>query len=437
MKHFLDRYSLPASYLLIAAILALVPFHAFITVWPASMFGHYTALRLWEEVLLVPLLCLGIWQLGRNRQLRVGLQKSWLWRIAAAYLTVQMAWAITALMLHGVGLKAAAYGLLINTRFLLFFFAVWVAASRGGWLHRNWAKLTLAPAVIVMVVGLLQRYVLPHDFLRHFGYNDSTIAPYETIDHKVEYLRIQSTLRGANLLGTYMIIVLALSFTVLRRYWRWLALAVGALVLFLSGSRGAWVGELVALLVMAWLEIPGRRLKQLFCAAVVLIGFLGVGLLFQFRNADFVQNTFFHTDEHSRSSQSSNAAHLSSSYKALKQVVREPLGRGVGTAGPASLYNTEQSSRIAENYFLQIGQETGWVGFGLFIALCVAVANRLWALRQHQLARSLFAAFVGISCVAMLMHIWSDETVAFLWWGLAGIALAAPIAKGKHAGPKH
>src|ERR1022692_245005 len=33
-------------------ILFLMPFHALLTVWGASLFGHYTALRLWKEALL-------------------------------------------------------------------------------------------------------------------------------------------------------------------------------------------------------------------------------------------------------------------------------------------------------------------------------------------------------------------------------------------------
>src|SRR5690348_16801724 len=33
-------------------ILLLMPFHALLTVWGASIIGHYTALRLWKEVLL-------------------------------------------------------------------------------------------------------------------------------------------------------------------------------------------------------------------------------------------------------------------------------------------------------------------------------------------------------------------------------------------------
>jgi hypothetical protein len=156
-----------------------------------------------------------------------------------------------------------------------------------------------------------------------------------------------------------------------------------------------------------------------------------VGVVFVLRNQDFVQNTVFHTDENSRSSVSSNAAHLSATRGAFKQVIQEPLGRGVGTAGPASVYNTEEPSRIAENYFLQLGQETGWLGLGLFVAICVLTVRTLWIRRFSLIAQVLLASFVGLTCVALLMHLWTDETVSFLWWGLAGMALAAPLTKEK------
>src|SRR5579863_1940094 len=37
----------------VIVILLLMPLHALLTVWGASVVGHYTALRLWKEVLLV------------------------------------------------------------------------------------------------------------------------------------------------------------------------------------------------------------------------------------------------------------------------------------------------------------------------------------------------------------------------------------------------
>jgi hypothetical protein len=51
----------------------------------------------------------------------------------------------------------------------------------------------------------------------------------------------------------------------------------------------------------------------------------------------------------------------------------------------------------------------------------------LWLRRLSPLAQVLLAGFIGINLVALLMHLWTDETASFLWWGLAGVALAPTI----------
>jgi O-antigen ligase len=159
-------------------------------------------------------------------------------------------------------------------------------------------------------------------------------------------------------------------------------------------------------------------------AALILVF---AGSVLALRHNDFVENTVFHTDEHSSSNVSSNAAHLSASRGALAQVVHEPFGRGPGTAGPAGEYNSGQPPRIAENYFLQIGQETGWLGLVLFAAIYLLLAGELWRRRQHGLPRVLLASLAGLTVLAMLMHLWTDDTIAYLWFGLAGIALTIPV----------
>ncbi|MCA9325458.1 O-antigen ligase family protein, partial [Candidatus Saccharibacteria bacterium] len=281
--------------------------------------------------------------------------------------------------------------------------------------------------------GLAQRWLLPYDVLRHFGYGPNTIEPYQTIDHKVSYLRVMSSLRGSNLFGGYLILVVsyiaAVSHWLKRRWLVVVAMAATLAALFASGSRGAWLGAMAALFVVASLRLGHRLLRREMIIVTVAIMVLCVGSLFVLRNNDFVQNTFFHTDEHSVSAVSSNAAHLRSSWAATKQVFswREALGRGPGTAGPASYYNTDHSVRIAENYFLQIGQEVGWLGLGLFLAIYAGTAKLLWQQRKTTLGQTLLASMVGLTVMAMLMHIWTDDTIAYLWWGLAGIALAPTV----------
>ncbi|HSH18546.1 MAG TPA: hypothetical protein VK978_04110, partial [Candidatus Saccharimonadales bacterium] len=140
------------------------------------------------------------------------------------------------------------------------------------------------------------------------------------------------------------------------------------------------------------------------------------------------QNIFFHTNEHSRSAESSNAGHVAAVRNGSADMVQAPLGSGTGTAGPASVYN-QAPARIAENYYIQIGQEVGVLGLALFLAINVLVVRRLWALRQSStLAVVLLASFLGITIINLLMHAWTDDTLAYLWWGFAGAAVGNSAA---------
>jgi len=100
------------------------------------------------------------------------------------------------------------------------------------------------------------------------------------------------------------------------------------------------------------------------------------------------------------------------------------LGDGPGTAGPASYYNQGHPVRIAENYFVQVGQETGWLGLALFLLINVGVAALLYVKRDDPLALSLFASLIGLTLINLFSHAWADDTLAYVWWGLAGVALA-------------
>jgi hypothetical protein len=416
---------------IVAVILVAIPFHAFLTVWLSSGLGHYTALRLWKECLLLLAGLAAIYIVLRTPGLQNSLMKSWLWRLIGLYSSVVVIWGIVSYSQDGVTAKAALYGGLLDLRPFVMLVISWVAASTTSWLYRRWQRLVIWPAAGVVAIGLLQYFVLPYDVMKHFGYNARTIWPYETIDHKTSYLRVRSTLRGANLLGAYLIIVVNLlgGWLLMRRRQLLIvgALVASLVVLFASGSRGAWLGLIAAGAVLSWLYLPSRRTRQLFLVVGAIGLLLASGAVVALRDNDFVQNTIFHTDEHSTSKVSSNSAHVTYSIEAAKQIATEPLGRGPGTAGPAGVYNSGHPARIAENYFLQIGQELGWFGLGIFLAIYGLLARELWLRRGLLLGQLLLASFAGLTVMAMLMHLWTDDTAVYLWFGLAGIALAQPL----------
>jgi len=409
-------------------ILFLMPFHALLTVWGASLIGHYTALRLWKEVFLV-LCVIGVFYLWlTDHKIRFHtLSRRLVWLILA-YMALTVVWGLLALNQHDVSSKAFGYGLIINLRFLAFFLVTWAVALRLTRLRAHWQRLVLWSAAVVVAFGVLQALVLPHDFLRHFGYNEQTIPALETINHNQHYVRIASTLRGANPLGAYLLIPISLLSVLLIRHgrnWRQAVFLVGALlVLFFSFSRSAWVGAALSIIVLLFLSRLSRQSQRIALGVTALLLVVAGGLTLTYRHHARFENFVFHTQKNSAVKSTSNQGHLTALKSGLDDLRTRPLGQGPGTAGPASVYNQPHPARIAENYFIQIGQETGWLGLLLFVVINAGVAALLYVRRDDPLALSLFASLIGLTFINLLSHAWTDDTLAYIWWGLAGIAMA-------------
>jgi hypothetical protein len=416
-------------------ILVLMPFHAFLTVWGASIFGHYTALRLWKEVLLVVCTIGVLYLLAFDHKIRSHtLSRRLVWLILT-YCVVNVLWGVVALNRNDVTAKALGYGLIVDLRFVIFFLVAWTVALRLARMRTHWEGFILWPAAIVVFFGLLQIFILPHDFLRHFGYGPNTIPVYETINHNKQYLRIASTLRGANPLGAYLIIPISLLSVQLlspKRNWRQAIFLLGSLlVLFYSFSRSAWVGAVLAVAIVATISIKSQKVRKTALLIAGLILIICAVIFAVYRNNTRFENFIFHTQTNSSIKSTSDQGHFTALKAGLKDLVHDPLGRGPGTAGPASVYNGDHAPRIAENFFIQIGQETGWIGLALFILINLGVGYLLWLRRSDPLALSLFASLIGLTFVNMLSHAWADDTLAYVWWGLAGIAMAPLISTAK------
>jgi hypothetical protein len=421
-----------------AVVIVLLPFHGFLTVWGASLVGHYTLLRLWKEFIVTGLLigCIVLLLWGRAvDEVWSGLSlRQWRRRplgfVMITYLLLLLVTGLVAYVRGAVTLKALANGLLLDGRFVVFFGISWLLGHHTQWITNHWRPLVLGPAVVVVIFGILQFTLLPANFLSHFGYGPHTISAIETVDQKTSYQRVQSTLRGANPLGAYLVIIISALGALLlgqrTRRWRYgLLLLASIVVLGLTFSRSAWIGTIAALIWLAWEAIGSRRLRHRLllvgCIVVVLLG----GVSFALRSNDVFQNTFFHHDEQSQTA-GSDQGHLAATRAGLVDIMRQPLGGGTGTAGPASV-NNNRPPRIAEDYFIQIGQEAGLLGLGLFIAINLLVGRRLFMRRDRLLAQILLASLVGISLVNLLSHAWTDDTLSYIWWGLAGAACALPL----------
>lgn len=413
--------------IVIAFILIMLPFHEFLATWIGSNFGHYDGVRLWKELLILILIPICIYIGYKTPTLKKWLKNDWLVRLILVYAVLTISLGIWSYKTGRVNKNALGDGVITDLRFPLFFLITAIAAHKATFLKKFWQQILLIPSAIVVGFGILQLF-LPLNFLSHFGYGSKTIPAYETVDQKVQYHRIQSTLRGANPLGAYLILTISACFIYLKKnMWLKLILAgLSIIALFFTYSRSAYLGliiSLVALYYLIKLKPKYRKRFVIACACLVVVGAI---LIVTLRYNSVAENVIFHTSNSSHAATSSNAQRASALKDGLKDVAKQPLGEGPGTAGPASVHNNHPA-RIAENYYIQIAQETGWLGLILFLAINILIALRLWDKQKDPLASLLLASLLGISFINLVSHAWADDTLSLLWWGLAGIMLTPAI----------
>lgn len=414
---------------IVGLILVVLPFHEFLVVWVGSNAGHLDLVRIWKEILITAMVPPVLWLVWQKPSLWSWIVRSWIVRLYLVYFLLHLGLGYWAKANSQVSNAALIYGLLINLRFIGFFLVCAVVAACDGWLKGNWQKIIITPASLVVAFALVQRWFLPYDFLRHFGYGPTTVPAYQTVDANMSYQRIQSTLRGANMLGAYLLLVIAALTSVKNNWQKWLLLGGSLAALAYSYSRSAWIGVVISLLILAYAGTRryGTRLAYGLAVGAIVVA-CGAYIL---QSNKTIQDIFLHTSAGSPSKISSNSAHGSAIKSGYNDVARQPLGRGPGTAGPASFRN-DHPARIAEDYYLQIGQEVGLEGLAVFIAINLLVAWQLWQRRADNLAKILLASLVGISFINLVSHAWTDDTLSLLWWGLAGIACAPVILKSNN-----
>lgn len=394
------------------------------TLWPE----YDLIIKSWKEILLGLALVLGVWVVAR--------QKLW------AKFNTKLFWAIIAFGLLNIamvplfynGFEATVAGLFINLRFLLFFVLVYVALTLYPQLYRLFVKVFLAGVAIVIGFAVLQLTVLPHDVLKYIGYNQSTIMPFMTVDENINYIRINSTLRGPNPLGAYAIIVIAMLLALWlqhtrkltkREFWICLFLGLGgALAVWASYSRSAALGALAAVAIII-LVAYGRNINKWIWITFIAIALAISGSIVALKDTQFVSQVILHEDPEEGGLTNSNDGHAESLVEGTQRMLQQPLGAGIGSTGSASLLSDEPF--ILENQYLYIAHESGWLGLILFVIIFWMVMRQLWRKRKHWFALGVFSSGIGLAIIGMLLPVFADDTVGIIWWGLAAIALASDL----------
>ncbi len=421
-----------ASLYIFLGLLAYMPLHILLSTWIGTSFGILELAKVLKDGVLV---------LGFALALGVSLRQPWfkqllkdklLWLILAyAALTLLLA------IVKPTDQDAEILGVVYNTRFLLFFLyaGLLVHLFPAKKLRCLALKTVLAAGLVVIVLGIVQYLLLPNNALTHIGYSRANgVLPAFFIDEKPDLERVMSTLRDPNSLGSYLIILGMLAAAVLfatkrkMTEYRMVAyIALTLLCLWFTFSRSALLGFMIASVVFVFLSENRlshvlRKHRKPIMLTVLIGSALVLGGLFLARDTYLVQNVILHSDQ-STVLEDPNELRLRFWQESVVAITLQPEGRGPGTAGLASIRNNVQGTVLNENYYLQIGEEVGVLGLALFLAIAFVVARRLYWQRDSQLATALLAAFVGLAFTNFLVHIWSNEAVAYTWWGLAGLVL--------------
>jgi hypothetical protein len=407
-------------------IVLLIPFHAFLSVSIGTVTDQALLVKAWKELLLIFLVLIAGIILLRNHRVARGFIYSRLNQVAVAFVALHV---LLVILFRHFELTNVA-GLAIDTRYVIFFLLVRLGVIVMPDLWKYFAKALVVSGIVVVGFGLLQQYLLPADILSYVGYSRDTISPYLTVDNNPNYIRINSTLRGPNPLGAYILILLtALLAWAIPKWHSWtshirVACGVSILaclsVLYATHSRSAWLGLGISVAVLAYLMFATklRTMHYVIICAVLIV--LGGGYTLVKDNAA-VQTIVEHKDPNDPVGNDSNVGHAQSLADGTKRVLAEPLGTGIGSTGSASLLGDQPV--IIENQYLFVAHEAGWLGLLLFISLQAMILVALYKQRTSWYAGGLLASGIGLVLVGVLLPVFADDTIAYLWWGLAAAAI--------------
>ncbi len=353
-------------------------------------------------------------------------------------------------------------------------------------------RVLLGIGAIAAGYGILS-FILPPAFFVQLGYSDQhslyipsgPVAAFQLIGGSA-IRRVQGSFSGPNQFGLWLllpwsIVVMALakkadgrrqmadvsaSKTLSANHCSPVAapllvslLLILGCALLLTFSRSAWLGAAIVCVAALVFSVP-PRLRRASLVTLAGCGAACIALLILLAPATLLRLT-------------SNRGHIERPMQAIQLIQFNPLGFGLGAAGPASnrlhepcvylepgsdpswakvspdlcvFVDDEQVQPplpsgelrpasqpagrecdcpfLPENWYLQMGVELGAAGLILFVLLTVFTVRRLLRASKKEITPApVFAAFLAIAVAALVLHAWEDSAVAYTLWLLVAVVL--------------
>ena len=420
---------------IVIGVILVTPFYGLLSTWIGTTVGP---LWLWKSLLDIIIAVLALIFFVWVLQHRASRQRLFAQPIIIAMVSFSIVALLVTAIMHPPSAQLAA-GLAFGLRYIFLFCIVYGTTALIGIGREWWAKtvqIIFWITITVVILGVIQVTIMPADFLTHFGYGPETIAPVMTIDQNDAARRAFATMRGPNDFGAVMIIALGIAcMAKLRRHQRVILAAASLIGMFISGSRSALLGGFVVIVAAVVMRAGVKTLRRPLAIGIIAGSFvLACVVLYAATTIPALRLIVFHsspTDTHL--TEGSTDKHWEQTWLGLERVALQPLGCGLGCAGPASFYGAQP--QISENYYVQVAEETGIVGVAIWIVMMMLVMNELRTYkRRDRAAAMLFVSGLGISVVGFWLHVWADITLSLVWWGLVAVVLGNAIAKSTQKG---
>lgn len=367
---------------------------------------------IWDELLLIVVVLLGLWQAGMER-----------WRLHGTRLLLPVlaysAVMLGLLLLNSPEMEVAVEGLRVMVQYVLWFFV-------GANLVRSKPQLRwLTDAFLLVAAGLAAHGV--------YQYAVGVEIPLTWIDSKVETsikTRVFSIIGSPNVLGSLLVLALPVGFVgylqaraPLKKLVYAAACGVMAACLVFTFSRGAWLALAVVLLLLGlWRD---RRIL----AAILLLALLTPVLL----PSVYHRVAYMATPEYTKSS--IRGGRLGRWDQALNYWRGAPAtGVGLGRFGGAvAAQHFPYDSFYVDNFYLKVGVETGWVGLSALLVLLLCglhLARR--SLEEvdddelRTLGLGILAGLVGVLAHNAVENIFEVPMMATYFWFFLGAVVATP-----------
>lgn len=354
--------------------------------------------------------------------------------ITPIHLIVFFYWCVATVAMALSPVKKAAFSGWIEFTLYLIFFALS-------------ARILRSPRITawVMTALLLVSLVVSSYGIRQQFYGVEQLATWNDPNSALaKQTRVYSYLGNPNLLASYLFAAIALSIAAVLIWRGWIQktlalimVAVNVACMYFTGSRGGWLGMLVAIIVFLlllhywWAEYLPQwaRIWLLPLVFGTLFASLAIALIFVEPLRLRIMSIFAGREDSSNNFR----IHV---WEAVEKMIhdRPILGIGPGHDAFNQVYPRYMDSRYpalsAYSIYLETIVELGIFGFSCFVWLIVITINQgLVQLKRLRAARNpqglwLIAAIATIAAMAvhgMVDTVWYRPQINTLWWLMLGL----------------